>query len=110
VGLDLVERGLGGDGVEVDDADGVAAGLLAADVHLGDIHAVAAEGGPDEADQAGAVVVSEDQEAAVEVGVEPVGPDPDQADELLAEEGPGGDVRKREVGDSPGAYRRKAQK
>ena len=40
---DLLEGLLGGDGVEVDDADRVAAGVLAADVHLGDVHLVPAE-------------------------------------------------------------------
>ena len=67
-------------------------GMLAADVHLGDVHAVAAERRADEADQAGAVAVGEDEQGAVEVGVEPVGAEPDQAEELLAEEGAGGDV------------------
>src|SRR5947209_17329627 len=56
--------------VQVDDADGVAAGFLAADVHLGDVHAMSAERRADEADQAGPVHVGEDQELAVEVGVD----------------------------------------
>ena len=49
-------QGLGrGCGVEVDDADGLAPLLFAADVHLGDVDALVAEGPADEADQAGAV-------------------------------------------------------
>ena len=91
--LDLFERLLGGNAVEVDDADRFAARLLAAHVHLRDVDVVAAERRADEADQARHVVVGEDEQVAVQVGVEPVRAEADQADELLAEEGSGGDVR-----------------
>ena len=81
-------EGLGrGDAVEVDDADRLAPLLLAADVHLGDVDPFVAERPADEADQAGPVHVREDQERSVDVGVEQVDPQPDQAEELLAEEG-----------------------
>ena len=39
------------------------------------------------------VPVGEEEQVAVEVGVEPVRAESDEAEELLAEEGPGGDVR-----------------
>ena len=77
----------GGDAVEVDHADGLAPLVLAADVHLGDVDSLVAERPADEADQAGPVHVGEDQERSVDMGVEQVRPQPDQAEELLAEEG-----------------------
>ena len=49
----LLERLRGGHAVEVDDADGLAPRLLAADVHLGDVDPLVAQGPADEADQAG---------------------------------------------------------
>ena len=82
-----------GDAVEVDDADRLAPLLLAADVHLGDVDPLVAEGPADEADQARPVQVGEDQQGAIDVGVEQVIAQPDQAEELLAEEGAGRDVR-----------------
>ena len=77
----------GGDAVEVDDADGLAALLLAADIHLGDIDPFVAQRPADEADQAGPVHVREDQQCSIDMGVEQVGAQPDEAEELLAKQG-----------------------
>ena len=46
------ERVLGGDAVEIDNPDRLAARLLAPDVHLRDVHPFIAERAADEADQA----------------------------------------------------------
>ena len=58
VGGDFGEGGWRRDGVEIEDADGFAAGSGAADGHLGDVHAVLAEDRADGADDAGHVAVA----------------------------------------------------
>src|SRR5713226_1762948 len=57
--------------VEVEHADGLAAGALAADRHAGNVDVVPAENGADVADQSRHVAVREDQHRAVEIGIEP---------------------------------------
>ena len=61
-----------------------------ADRHLGDVHAVLAEDRADAADDAGHVVVAEDQQAAVEIGFQPVVVERHQPRHVLAEERAGG--------------------
>src|SRR6185436_14540049 len=66
--LDFGDGVFGGEAVEVEDADGGAAGGGAADGHLGDVDPVVAKDGPDRADDAGDVVVGEDEHHPVQVG------------------------------------------
>ena len=91
VGGDFGEGGGWGEGVEVEDADGVAAGGGAADGHLGDVDAVIAEDGADGADDAGHVVVREDEQVAVEIGFEAEIAEADEAGHVVAEERAAGD-------------------
>ena len=72
--------------VEVQDGDGLAAGQLPADGHLGDVDLVLAEDRADEADQARHVAVREDQHDAVHVGVEVVRAELHEAQILVAEQ------------------------
>ena len=66
--LDFGDGVFGGEAVEIEDADGGAAGGGAADRHLGDVDLVVAENRADRADDAGHVVVGEDQQVAVQIG------------------------------------------
>ena len=91
--LQGVESRRSGDAVEADDADCLSPLVLAADIHLGNVDSLVAQGLAYEADQARAVQMSEDKKGAVHVGVEQVGTQAHQAQKLLAEEGPGGHVR-----------------
>src|SRR5271157_5727441 len=90
--LQGVESRRSGDAVEVDDADCLSPLVLAADIHLGNVDSLVAQGLAYEADQARAVQMSEDEKGAVHVGVEPVRTQAHQAQKLLAEEGAGGHV------------------
>src|SRR5208283_4538088 len=65
-----VERRRSGDAVEVDDADCLSPLVLAADIHLGDVDSLVAQGLAYEDDQARAVQMSKDEKGAVHVGVE----------------------------------------
>ena len=56
--------------VEIQDPHRFAARHLSANVHLRDVHPVRAENGAHEANQPGHVAVGEDEEGAVEMGVE----------------------------------------
>ena len=68
-GKDFNQRRLGRLDVEVEHADGVAAGRIAsaADRHLGDVDLMGAENGADGSNDAGYVAMAEDEQDAVQI-------------------------------------------
>ena len=72
--LDFVHGDFGGVAVEVEDADGAAAGGGAADGHLADVDRVVAKTGPYRPDAARDVVVQVDQHDAVQIAPQPLVP------------------------------------
>lgn len=88
-GEDFVQGGGRGLAVQGEDADGLAAGFLglAADGHLGDVHAVGAEDAADLADHAGRVAVLEDHQRAIQVALQVAAGLLDQSGHVVAEQG-----------------------
>lgn len=86
VGRDFGEGGGRGKGVEIEDTDGTAAGSGAADGHLGDVDFVIAKDRADGTDDAGAVVVGENEQIAIEIGFESEFAESNEARHVGAEE------------------------
>lgn len=57
-------------GIELDDGEGATFGAVSSEGEIGDVCAGIAEGGANDADDAGAVVVFDDEEVALDVGVD----------------------------------------
>ena len=78
--------------VQVHDRDGFAAFFLPTHGHVGDVDILLPKKIADEADQAWHIAVREQQQGAVEVGVQPVWPKLDKAQVAVAKQGAAGAV------------------